>query len=141
MSYLSGVRIRKSSEEKAMESRALGRVYEDGEILVRQGEAGDCMFVIQEGEVEILAEEDDREVQLAVRGPGEMIGEMAIFEREVRSATVRARGRVRALTVNKKTFLRRVQEDPSLAFRIVQTMSSRMRDLNQEVARLKRGGG
>jgi CRP-like cAMP-binding protein len=98
------------------------------------------MYVIQEGEVEILAEQDGREVSLAVRGKGEMIGEMAIFEREARSATVRARGPVRALTVDKKTFLRRVQEDPSLAFRLVQTMSRRIRELNREVAHLRGGG-
>ncbi len=122
-----------------MEAGGLGRVYQDGEILVRQGEAGDCMYVIQEGVVEVLAEKNGHEVQLAVRGSGEIIGEMAIFEREVRSATVRARGPVRALTVDKKSFLRRVHEDPSVAFRLVQIMSRRIRALNEEVTGLKGG--
>jgi CRP-like cAMP-binding protein len=121
-----------------MEKGALGRVYQDGEKLIRQGETGDCMYVIQEGEVEILVEKDGLEVRLGVRGKGEIIGEMAIFEREVRSATARALGPVRALTVDKRTFLRRVQEDPSLAFRLVQTMSRRIRELDEELARLRR---
>lgn len=116
---------------------ALGRVYEDGEVLVRQGEKGDCMYVIQEGEVEVLREERGTETRLAVRGEGEFIGEMAIFEQTVRSATVRALGQARILTIDKKNFLRRVHEDPSLAYRMVQTMSRRIRELSAEVARLK----
>lgn len=120
-----------------MDTGALGKIYEDGELIIRQGEVGDCMFVIQEGEVEVFVVQDGREVRLAVRGEGDFVGEMAIFEREVRSANVRALGRARVLTVDKKNFLRRVHEDPSLAFRIVQNMSHRIREMSEEVARLK----
>ncbi|HSF80909.1 MAG TPA: cyclic nucleotide-binding domain-containing protein [Anaerolineales bacterium] len=120
-----------------METGALGKVYQDGEVIVRQGEMGDCMYVIQEGLVEIIAEEGEKEVQLAVRNAGEFFGEMAIFEREVRSATVRALGDARVLTVDERNFLRRIHQDPSLAYRMVQTMSRRIRELSAEVARLK----
>ncbi len=121
-----------------MESGTLGKVYEDGEIVVRRGDTGDSMYVVQEGKVEVLVEEDGREVRLRVLGEGEFLGEMALFEREVRSATVRALGRARLLTIDKKSLLRRIHEDPSLAFRIVETMSRRIRDLTNEVVRLKR---
>lgn len=120
-----------------MDTGALGRTYQDGEVIVRQGEVGDCMFVIQEGKVEVVAEMGDSEVRLAVREEGDFFGEMAIFERDVRSATVRALGEVRVLTVDKKNFLRRIHEDPSLAFRLVETMSGRIRDLSEEVAQYK----
>lgn len=120
-----------------MNSGALGKVYEDGELIVRQGEEGDCMFAIQEGEVEVFVERDGREVRLAVRGTGEVIGEMAVFEREVRSASVRALGRARVLTLDKKNFLKRISEDPTLAFRLVETLSRRVRELSEEVARLR----
>ena len=119
------------------DSGALGRVYNDGEVIIRQGEAGECMYVAQEGEVEVYTEQDGEEVSLAIRKAGELIGEMAIFEREVRSASVRARGEARVLTLDKKNFLRRINEDPSLAFRIVQAMSGRIRELSKEVARLR----
>lgn len=119
------------------DSGALGRVYNDGEVILRQGEAGECMYVVQEGEVEVYTEQDGEEVSLAIRKAGELIGEMAIFEREVRSASVRARGEARVLTLDKKNFLRRINEDPSLAFRIVQAMSGRIRELSKEVARLR----
>ncbi len=118
-------------------SAALGRVYNDGEVIIRQGEAGECMYVVQEGEVEVYTEMDGEEVSLAIRKAGELIGEMAIFEREVRSASVRARGEARVLTLDKNNFLRRINEDPSLAFRIVQAMSGRVRELSEEVARLR----
>jgi CRP-like cAMP-binding protein len=111
-------------------------VYEDGEIIVRQGDVGDCLYVVQEGEVEVVSEHHGKQTLLRVLGAGELVGEMAIFERVVRSATVRARRRARLLTIDKKNFLRRINEDPSIAFRLVETMSRRMRDLSDEVVRL-----
>jgi CRP/FNR family cyclic AMP-dependent transcriptional regulator len=118
----------------------LGRVYHDGEILVREGEAGDCMYVIQEGQAEIFVERGGKEVVLRTAGAGEVIGEMALFERVVRSASVRAKGDMRALTVDKRNFLKRINEDPSLAFRLVKLMSAKIREMSEEVARLRSGG-
>lgn len=120
-----------------MATGALGKLYQDGEIVIRQGDVGNCMYIIQEGNVEVLIEKDGIEIPLAVRSEGDFIGEMAIFERDVRSATIRAKGAARLLTIDKKNFLRRVTEDPSLAFRLVETMSSRIRELSEENARLK----
>ena len=117
----------------------LGKRFDDGQDLCREGEPGDHMFVIQKGQVEVIVHNDQNEVSLDVLGPGSIIGEMAIFEREPRSATVRARGEVFALTVDKKNLLRRVAVDPTLAFRLIQTLSGRVRDLNQALARKDAG--
>lgn len=119
----------------------LGRQYQDGDVIIRQGDVGDCMYVIQEGEVEVYVERDGQEVRLATRTRGDMIGEMAVFEREVRSANVRALGPARLLTLDKKNFMKRINEDPTLAFRLVETLSRRVRQLSDEVARLKSGAG
>jgi len=120
---------------------ALGRVFRDGEIIVRQGDVGECMYVIQDGTVDIVVERDGREIFLRTLGKGAFIGEMSIFERIARSATARARGEARLLSVDRKTFLRRVHEDPSLAYRVVETMSQRIRALSDEVASLRTGPG
>lgn len=120
-----------------MEARSLGKKYRDGEAIIRQGEPGDCMYVIQGGQVEVLLDKEGKEIRLAVLGEGDVFGEMAIFDREVRSATVRALGEVRVLTVDKRTFLRRVHEDPSFAFRILQRMSQRIRALDAELFKLR----
>jgi len=121
-----------------MDTGALGKTYNGGETIVRQGEVGDCMYAIQQGRVEVVQEVQGKEVPLAVRGEGDFFGEMAIFEREVRMATVRAVGDVRVLTVDKRNLLRRIQEDPSLAFRMLETMSRRIRELSEEVGKQKR---
>jgi CRP/FNR family transcriptional regulator, cyclic AMP receptor protein len=121
-----------------METGALGKTYRDGEVIVRQGESGDCMFVIQAGQVEVIRDnEKQRGVRLAVLHETDFFGEMALFDREVRSATVRALGDAQVLTVDRKSFLRRVHEDPSLAFRILQQMSHRIRELDAELTRLQ----
>ena len=120
-----------------MASGELGKLYKDGEVIIRQGEVGNCMYVIQEGQVEVLLEDGDNEVHLHRLTAGEFFGEMAVFDRDVRSATVRALGEVRVLTVDKKNFMRRVHEDPSLAFRLVETMSHRIRRLVDKVIQLE----
>jgi len=114
----------------------LGRQYGAGETIVREDESGDCLYVIQSGEVEVIRERDGAEVQLAVLRESDFFGEGSLFDREKRSATVRALGEVRVLTVDKKTLLRRIQEDPTLAYRIIETMSHRVRDLDATVTRL-----
>jgi len=120
-----------------MSQGALGKIYHDGEVIVRQGEVGDGIFVIQEGQLEILSESQGQEMRIRVAGKDELVGEMAVFEHQVRSATVRALGEARVLTLDRKNFLRRINEDPSLAFRLVETMSHRVRELSAEIVRLK----
>jgi CRP-like cAMP-binding protein len=115
---------------------ALGTLYGDGEVIVRQGELGDCMYVVQTGEVEVVQGPVGHERRLAILTAGDFFGEMSVFEKEVRSATVRAHGEARALKVDKKTLLRRIKEDPLLAVNLLQTMSHRIRDLNGKLAAL-----
>ena len=117
-----------------MREGALGKEYFGGEPIVQQGEIGDCMFVVQSGQVEVVQKVDEGEQRLAVLDTGDFFGEMALFEREVRSATVRALSDARVLKVDKKTLLRRIKEDPLLAVNLLQTMSHRIRDLNAGLA-------
>ena len=117
-----------------MRKGALGRMYPDGEVIVRQGDVGDCMYVVQTGRVEVIQATDVGEQHLAFLEAGDFFGEMAVFEKEDRSATVRAAGEARVLKVDKKTLLRRIKEDPLLAVNLLQTMSGRIRDLNAELA-------
>ena len=117
-----------------MSAGGLGQMYATGQVIVREGEPGDSMFSVQEGKVEVVRKrKSGGEIVVGVLGPGDIFGEMAIFEREVRSATVRAMCETRVLTVDKKTFMRRVQEDPTLAFNLVRMMSQRIRSLHGEI--------
>jgi len=120
-----------------MKTSELGKNFNDGEAIIRQGDAGDVMYEILAGQVEVRQEREGEEVRLAVLDKGDFFGEMAIFEREKRSATVRAQGEVRVLTIDKKILLRRISEDPSLALRILERMSHRIREMNNELVRMR----
>ena len=115
----------------------LGRNYANGEYIIRQGDKGDCMYVVQAGTLEVTRAEQGKEVRIGIMKSGDIFGEMAIFEHETRSATVRALGDARVLTVDKRTFLGRIQDDPALAFNLVRIMSSRIRMLTGQLARAK----
>lgn len=111
-----------------MDNGALGTTYPDGAEIVREGEPGDCMYVVQAGQVEVVRKEGERDRQVGVISAGSFFGEMAIFETEMRSATVRALGDARVLTIDKKTLLRRINEDPLLALNLLKTLSARLRE-------------
>ena len=110
----------------------LGKEYKDGEVIVRQGESGDSIFVILEGQVEVVLTHIETTRQLAVLGEGDFFGEMEIFDASTRSATVRAKGDARILTVDKTTLMRRLQEDPTLAFHFLEILSTRLRRSNKQ---------
>ena len=113
----------------------LGKIYSDGELVIRQGEVGDCMYVVQSGEVEVFKVQGDSEMHLGTMGEGDFFGEMALLDRDVRSASVRSIGETRILKIDKRTFLSQVHADPAMALRIVQKMSQRIRQLHIELAR------
>ena len=119
-----------------MKDGELGKVFEAGKNIVEEGTFGNCMYVIQEGKVEVLKKKNGREIRLAVLEEGEFFGEMAIVEKGKRSATVRALEDVRVLTIDKKVFLKRIHEDPSLAFHIIKTLSHRLRVLENQHSRV-----
>jgi CRP/FNR family transcriptional regulator, cyclic AMP receptor protein len=121
----------------------MGKVYSDGEVIIQQGSEGERMYVVQDGEVEILRELEEGHVRLSILSTGDFFGEVPLFERaqgagEVR-ATARALGEARVLTVDKKTMVRRIHEDPSLAYRILEIMSRRVRELEGDMVRLVTG--
>ena len=115
----------------------LGRVYLDGEDIVTEGEVGDCMYIIQHGTADVIRNEDGVATVVDTMESGELFGEMAIVENTVRSSTVRARGEVRAITIDRKTFMRRIQEDPSLAISVLEVLCHRVRNLDNTIAHLK----
>jgi CRP/FNR family cyclic AMP-dependent transcriptional regulator len=120
-----------------MSKGALGTVYNHGDTIIRQGDAGKCMYVIQEGEVEVIRNDGGNAIRLAVLSQGDIFGEISLLGNERRSATVLAIGQVRVITIDKKIFLQRLQEDVTLAFRIFQTMAVRIMEMNSELVLLK----
>lgn len=121
-----------------MTSHSLGRLYNDGEIIIKQGTIGDCLYVIQEGRVAIYDESGGVETKVAELGEKEFFGEMGLFEKDVRSATVKALGDARVMTIDKRNFYSTIQKDPSLAFRLLESMSRRLRRTTRELSEMSK---
>ena len=115
----------------------LGKEYVDGQAIIEQGDVGDCMYVIQSGSVVVSTKRGNKDVFISELTKGDFFGEMALFEPGRRVATVRAKGEARVITVDKKTLLRRIQQDPTLAFHIIEQMSSRIRHGDEIITRIK----
>ena len=82
--------------------------------------------------------DEDKEFLLAELTDGDFFGEMALFEGETRRATVRAIGETWVYTLERDSLFRRIDEDPSLAFRLIQQMSYRIRELETKLVRTSR---
>jgi len=119
----------------------LGTVYDDGDIIFSEGQKGEAIYVVQHGTVEEYAERGGKKIKIAERAEGEFFGEMAMFANQARSTSMVAKGSARVLTLDKRNLLRRVQEDPFLAFDIASSLAHRVQDLNEELARLKSTSG
>lgn len=116
----------------------LGRTYHDGDVIFRGGEKGELMYVIQSGRVRITRGGPSGELTLGILGSGEIFGEMALFDKLPRSATAVAEGETRILSVDKKKLFSAIGRDPTLLFKILETMSQRIRRLDDEVEKLRK---
>lgn len=115
------------------QDRQLGRRFAPGEVIFRKGDLAEALFVIQRGRVELVMETEDGEDQLAVLSPGQIFGEISLFTADKhRFVSARALDEVHLLTVDERTFIKRLHQDPSLAFRVLRHMAQRIRDLDQE---------
>jgi flavin reductase (DIM6/NTAB) family NADH-FMN oxidoreductase RutF len=99
------------------------RVYEEGEVIMRAGEAGDAMVLVVEGNATI--ERGGRKVPVA---PGELVGEIAVLDGGPRTATVVADSRVRALEIGRGELMRVLEEDPKAATSLIAVLASRFRE-------------
>jgi signal transduction histidine kinase len=100
---------------------------EKGEVLFHEGDEGKRAFFIKDGELEVFKESSGREVLLAVRGPGSVIGEMALLQSLPRSATVRARKDTVLYAIGKDDLDQVLYSSPSAMQTMFQTMLDRLK--------------
>jgi CRP/FNR family transcriptional regulator, cyclic AMP receptor protein len=105
------------------------RRFRAGQRIFYRGDSPDCVLVLRSGLVKILATTDSgREVVLAFRGPGELVGEQSVLDDAPRAATVEAVKPVEALSVSKPDFLRFLRDHPDAALTLLGMLSMRLRD-------------
>ena len=112
----------------------LGKIYRDGEVIFREGEPGQVMYLVQFGQVKITKTTTDGELTLATLSSGDLFGEMALFDRLPRSATAAASGEARVLSIDKRKLLTTMTRDPTVAFHLLASMSKHIRQLDDELA-------
>ena len=97
-------------------------------VLIRRGDAGDSLYVIDEGNVKIVTvDAQGGELVINRCGPGETIGEMSLFDREPRSADVIALEDTSVLELKHDAFFDLLDQRPDLALNIIRSISSRLR--------------
>ena len=97
-----------------------------GQFVFQAGDAGETMYVVMDGEVEIL----DGSVLLEVAGPGSIVGELALIDDEPRSATVVVKADCRLVPVDRKRFQYMVQETPFFGLAVMKVLADRLRKKN-----------
>ncbi len=105
------------------------RTLAAGEAVFREGDVADAMYVVLEGDIDVLK---DRRVIETV-GPGSIVGEMALIEAAPRSATAIARGPARLAAVSQQRFTFLVQQTPGFALHVMRILVDRLRRTTQRV--------
>jgi len=109
---------------------AVARVYAAGEDLIRQGDEGAELFVLQRGSAAVLVAQEGREpAEVARLGPGAFVGEMSLVTGEARSATVRAVSPCECLVVSASSLRPLLEENPDLARRLSEVLVARQAEL------------
>ncbi len=104
------------------------RTFSPTDTLIHRGDAGDSLYVIDEGRVKIVATDaQGGELVINQCGPGETIGEMSLFDRAPRSADVIALAHTTVLELKHDAFFELLGQRPDLAFNIIRSISSRLR--------------
>jgi len=97
-----------------------------GQHIFTEGQAGDTMYVIKEGEVEVIV--NGKVVDTL--GPSGILGEMALIDKQPRSATAVAKTDCKLVSVNEQRFQRLVQQTPHFAIQVMRVMAQRLRHMD-----------
>ncbi len=115
---------------------AVPREYEPGQIVFREGDASDTCYIVRSGRARAVREHPDgRTITLATFASGDIFGELAMFEDELRSATVEAVQPTTAVAVLGPDMRRLLVEHPPIAIRLLAALGRRLRETNDRLAK------
>ncbi|MGB8995885.1 MAG: cyclic nucleotide-binding domain-containing protein [Pseudonocardiaceae bacterium] len=112
-------------------------VFPDGDDIVREGDVGHDMFIVQSGQVRISKRKIHGEVVLATLDKGDFFGEMSLLESLPREATAHAVGETRLLVLSRGGLLFRLRRDPTFALEMLNHLSSRLRAVQARLIALE----
>jgi CRP/FNR family transcriptional regulator len=113
---------------------AVPRSFQRGEVIFQEGSQGDVMYVIRKGRVLIKREHaGGRTIALTEMGPGDLFGELAIFDKEARSATAECIDVVNVVALTAGDVTRVLTRNPEIAVKLLQQLSKRIRVANSRI--------
>lgn len=116
----------------------LGKEYADGEIIFKEGDLDNTIYIVQTGKVRLVTTlPSGREIEVETVGPGEAFGIAALADDQVmpRYATATAQGEAHILMLDRARLIRAIYDDASLIFSIFKAMSRRARSLTERLVR------
>jgi CRP-like cAMP-binding protein len=112
------------------------RTFQAGASVFREGDQSDTCYVVRSGRVRAVRKHTDgRSITLATFGPGEIFGELAIFDDEHRSATVETLGQTELIAILAGDMRRMLSEHPDIAVKLLGALSRRLRETNERLTR------
>tara|TARA_B110000263_G_scaffold239674_1_gene242106 strand:- start:94 stop:780 length:687 start_codon:yes stop_codon:yes gene_type:complete len=125
------------SQSNSLQKFFKPRSYLKNSMIILEEEYGDLVFVVQSGTIKITRVNDEgREVILALLGPGEIFGELAILDGEARSANALAQENCKLLAINKEDFLDILKNNFSISFNLMCELAKRLRKSDQQIEAL-----
>jgi len=115
---------------------AVPRRFEAGEVVFREGDQSGTCYVVRSGQARAVRDHSDgRTITLATFGPGDIFGELALFDDERRSATVEALGRTELIAILGGDMRRLLGQHPQIAVKLLVALGRRLRETNARLAR------
>jgi len=115
---------------------AVPRLFAAAEVVFREGDESDTCYVVRSGHARATREhQDGRSITLARFGPGDIFGELAMFDNERRSATVEALEPTEAIAILGGDMRRLLREHPDIAVKLIAAIARRLRETNERLAR------
>jgi CRP/FNR family transcriptional regulator, cyclic AMP receptor protein len=139
IALLRHVRVFAGLSEEDLEAIAevsVSRRYDAGEVVFREGDGGDTCYIVRSGLARAVRQHSDgRSITLSHFGPGDIFGELAMFDEEPRSATVDVIDEVEVVAIPGRDMQRLMREHPEIAVKLNAALAQRLRATNERLAR------
>lgn len=134
---LRGIPLFRNLDEKDLADIAgllIDRKFPRDAVIFEDGSLGDYMYLIQEGQVKITKmSEDGREKILEILGPGDFFGEMALLDREPRSASVKTTTACVLLALSRQDFMGLLKQNHELTLELIRELARRLRETDEQI--------
>lgn len=112
-------------------------ILKEGQLLFKEGDSSNGMFLVRKGDFDIFMHRDGNDIVLAKVGPGSMIGEMALFDKKSRSASVKATSNAEVTHISDDEFGKLMKQIPRWFVGLMGTLSGRLRQTNERLQKVE----